>query len=403
MTFYYSREITRKVKEALEDMPVVVLTGLRQVGKSTLLERDSSFKKRRYVTFDDYAVLAAAQRDPEAFLGDGPLSIDEVQRDPEILSVIKRQVDLNRKPGRYLLSGSANLRLLKGVSESLAGRALYLELQPFTYRERLGRRGQDSVLAGLLKGVEPPVESPAWDIHEITRGGLPSVALGFVRRPETWFKGYVQTYLERDLRDLSHVGDLAEFRRLMQLLALRMAKILSVSELARDAKMNVMTVTRYLSLLETSYVIRRLPPYLGNQTSRLVKSPKLYFTDCGLGAHLAGGIATAGDSPMKGALLENWVVQNLIAESEAILPDAVSAYWNIQGRYEVDLVIESEGRVLAVEVKWGSRPTEWDLRGLGAFLKAQGDKAVGVLATTGRQTVKMGKNLWAVPIPILLS
>jgi hypothetical protein len=395
--------MSARLKEALEEMPVAVLTGPRQVGKSTLFQNDPAFSKRRYVTFDDFAALEAAQRDPETFLEGGPLTLDEVQRFPGILLAIKKSVDRNRRKGAFVLGGSANLRLLEGVAESLAGRAVYLDLQPFTPREAAGRTTRPPALKALLQGIPPEGKAPPFDFTDALRGGMPSVILGDVKKPEIWFKGYVQTYLERDLRDLSHVGDLAGFRQLMKLAALRTGGILSLSDLARDAKMNVMTLSRYFSLLETSYLIRRLPPYLGNRASRLVKSPKLYFADSGLAAHLAGMDPAQGDHPLKGAILENWVVQNLLALSEAVFPNPEGSYWNIQGRYEVDFILESEKRVLAVEVKWGSRPRKEDLRGLEAFLKTQEGPAFGVLATTGRDTVPLGKNLWAVPIPLLLS
>ncbi len=403
MTNYHPREITPRLLEALENMPVVALTGPRQAGKSTLLQLDPAFKKRRYASFDDFATLDAAQRDPETFLEGGPLTLDEVQRFPEILLAVKRAVDRHRRPGQFLLSGSANLRLLKSVSESLAGRAVYMELQPFTAREARKRTSFPPVLGSLLQGIPPEGKAEAFDFETVLRGGMPSVILGEVKKPGIWFQGYVQTYLERDLRDLSQVGDLAGFRRLMRLAALRTGGILSLSDLARDAKMNVMTLSRYISLLETSFLIRRLPPYLGNPTSRLVKSSKLYFTDSGLAAHLTGMSASQGDHPLKGALLENWVAQNLLALSEAVLPDAGGFYWNIQGRHEVDFILESGQRTLAVEVKWGSRPRKDDLRGLEAFLKAQAGPAMGILATTGRETLPLGKNLWAVPITHLIS
>jgi len=389
--------------EALEDLPVVVLTGPRQVGKSTLLQRDPVFAKRRYATFDDLATLDAAQRDPEAFLGDGPLTLDEVQRFPEILLAVKRAVDRNRRPGSFLLSGSANLRLLKNVSESLAGRAVYLDLQPFTAREAAGKLSRPPVIKNLIQGIVPQGKAAPFDFGDALKGGMPSVILGEVKKPELWFKGYVQTYLERDLRDLSHVGDLAGFRQLMKLAALRTGGIVSLSDLARDAKMNVMTLSRYFSLLETSFLIRRLPPYLGNSASRLVKTPKLYFSDSGLAAHLAGMDLSTPHHPLKGAILENWVVQNLMALSESVFSKFEGSYWNIQGRYEVDFILEAEKKVLAVEVKLGSRPKPGDLKGLTAFLKAQKGPAVGILATTGRETLPLGKNLWAIPITLLLS
>jgi hypothetical protein len=219
-------------------MPVVVVTGLRQTGKSTLLQRDPSLRDREYVSLDEFAQFQAARREPEAFLRrDRPLSIDEAQRCPELLLEIKRAVDQNRRPGRFLLSGSANFALLRGVAESLAGRAVYLTLYPFTQREIHGDLEAPQILRRLFADGKPPSsrQSSGPDRNEVLRRGLPPVALGDVRSPRVWFTGYDQTYLERDIRDMSRIGDLMWFRNLLRLTALRTAQVLKISELARDA------------------------------------------------------------------------------------------------------------------------------------------------------------------------
>ncbi|HSB72971.1 MAG TPA: ATP-binding protein [Candidatus Methylomirabilis sp.] len=408
MTRYRTRALRAPLVEALANMPVVVMTGMRQTGKSTLLQQDAALAGRAYVSLDDFAQLEAARRDPEAFLGrEGPLTVDEAQRCPELLLEIKRTVDRDRRPGRFLLSGSANFTLLRGVADSLAGRAVYLTLHPFTQREIHGDLGRPPLIKRAFADGRPPGNSRAnrldWD--EVLRGGLPPVVLGLVRNPRVWFTGFEQTYLERDIRDLSRLGDLVSFRSLLKLAALRTAQVLKISELARDAKIAAATAGRYLSLLEASFVISRIPPFLVNEASRLIKSPKLFVSDAGLAAHLVGfpaGEAVASD-PLLGALLETYVAQNLLGILAAEWPGARLAYWHVQGRHEVDFVVEAGRDCLAIEVKAAPRWTERDLSGLRIFLERTPGCRIALLAHAGTATVSLGERLWAIPIHSLLN
>ena len=408
MTAYRPRALPTLLAEALATMPVVVMTGLRQAGKSTLLQRDPSLRDRLYVSLDEFAQIEAARRDPETFLHrDTPVTIDEAQRCPELLLEIKRAVDRDRRPGRFLLSGSANFALLKGVAESLAGRAVYLTLHPFTRRELQGNLGRSPVLRRLFDGGKPPTNGrPSGpDRDEVFRGGLPPVALGEVQTPRIWFTGYEQTYLERDVRDLSRIGDLVSFRNLLRLMALRTAQVLKISELARDAKLTAATAGRHLGLLEASFVVTRVPPYLANEASRLIKAPKLFLTDAGLAAHLAGvsGGGLSASDPFWGPLLETYVAQNLQGILAAEWPGARLSYWHIQGRHEVDFIVEAGRDCLAIEVKAAARWQDRDLSGLRVFLQRTPRCRVAILAHTGSATVSLGDRLWAVPIPVLLS
>jgi predicted AAA+ superfamily ATPase len=406
MTALIARDLIRALQAALGDLPVVVLTGMRQTGKSTLLTSTASFSRRRYTTLDDFAQLAAAHADPEGFLaGDEPLTIDEVQRAPELLVAVKRAVDRDRRPGRFLLSGSANLSLLKGVSESLAGRAVYLTLRPFSLRELRRRTDEPAFLPAFFKEPRLPRATmtplrPA----EVMAGGLPPVALHQVRDAGLWFRGFVQTYLERDVRDLAQVADLAAFRRFLQLAALRTGQVLNVSELGRDAQQNATTSSRWLGLLETSFTVMRLSPYLGNRASRLIKAPKIYAGDAGLAAHLAGveDLSLSADEPLRGPLWETYVAHSLGAVLEAHWPGARLGFWNIQGRHEVDFVIESGRDCLALEVKAASRWTQHDLAGLRAFLEHTPRCRAAVLAHNGDEAVKLGEKLWAIPLATVL-
>jgi uncharacterized protein len=406
MTRYKQREASQPLLEALESMPVVVLSGMRQTGKSTLLQKVPQLVKRKYFSFDDFNTLEAARRDPESFIAQGDeITIDEAQKFPEILSVIKRDIDKNRKPGRFILSGSANFLLLKNVSESLAGRAVYLTLYPFSRREQLGMTKRQPAITTFLKmGTFPEnTAHPLVSLDEISTGGMPSVVLGEVKNPNIWFRGYEQTYLERDIRSLSQVADIVAFRHLLQLVALRNGQVLNQSGLARDAKLNVMTTTRYLSLMEASFILFRLHPHLSNRTSRLIKSPKIYLSDSGLAAYLAGVKELDTHEPLRGALLENYIAQNLLGILSVHHPDARMTYWNIQGRFEVNFILEFGRKTLAIEIKNGSRIHENDISGLKAYMAGSQYCLAGIVAYNGTEVLKLSNKIWGVPISLLLS
>ena len=407
MTEYRPRALGRLVRAALAELPVVVVTGLRQSGKSTFLQNERGLAGRRYLSLDDPAQLAAARSDPQAFVrSEAALTIDEAQKCPELLVAVKREVDRARRPGHFLLSGSANFALLQGVTESLAGRALYLTLHPFTRRELAGRLGPASFVRRAFDTGEPPRRPAHGPIaaRAIVLGGLPTMCLGEARRPALWFRGYEQTYLERDVRELARLGDLVPFRTLLQLTALRTAQVLSASELGRDAKLNAATTARYLSLLEASFVIRRLAPFLANRASRLIKSPKLYLSDSGLASHLAGIDEQRLESrdPLAGPLLETYAAQNLAATLDSDWPEARLGYWHVQGRYEVDFVIESGRDCVALEIKASSKWDERDLAGLRAFLDRTPACRAAFLAYRGAETLKLGDRLWAAPLAAVL-
>ena len=406
MTAYLPREITPRLARAMRQLPVIVLSGLRQAGKSTLLQAEPAFVRgHTYRTLDDFPTLAAARSNPEALLADAMI-LDEVQRCPELLVALKRSVDAQRRPGRFILSGSANLALLGHVAETLAGRASYFTLHPMTRREMRRKTRRPPFLVEFLSSPKlPSGKADPVTEQEILTGGLPPVCLGPKGDAAEWFRGYVQTYLERDVRQLSQITDLVVFRTLAQLAALRTGQVLVVSTIARDAKLNAVTAGRYLDLLETSFLIRRLPPFLKNRSSRLVKSPKLHFADSGLAAHLAGAttLEQGRDDLLRGALFETYVAQNLAALLDAHLPDARLAYWHEQGRHEVDFVIEANRKIFAIEVKAATRWTAGDLSGLRAFLDRTPACAAAVLAYNGREAVKLDHRLWAIPMGHLLA
>jgi len=370
-----------------------------------LLQNEPTIVRRHtYRTLDDFTTLAAAKANPEALLG-GDSILDEVQRCPELLVLIKKFVDEERRPGRFILSGSANLALLGHVSETLAGRAAYFTLHPMTRREiQLTTNRLPFIVAFLKSSDLPSGKTTPIAEQEVLTGGIPPVCLGPADGVAEWLRGYVQTYVERDVRQFSQITDLVSFRTLAQMAALRTGQVLVISSLANDAKLNAVTAGRYLNLLETSFLIRRLPPFLKNRSSRLVKSPKLYFTDSGLAAHLAGinRLDPGRDDLLRGALFETYVAQNLTALLEANMPDAQMSFWHEQGRHEVDFVIEYDRKVCAIEIKAATRWTEKDLSGLRTFLSRTPNCEKAVLAYNGEEAVNLGEKLWAIPMGKLL-
>jgi len=395
------RLIGTALSERLRVMPAVVVTGARQTGKSTLAEQLVP-GARRYATLDDLDVLDAAQHDPEVLVGGpGPVTLDEVQRAPELLRAVKRAIDRDRKAGRFLLTGSANLLLMRQVSESLAGRASYLTLWPMTRREQrgLGRCGlwdelhntPDAEWREMLAGEKDSAED--WRMLA-RRGGFPTPALDLTTAADRriWFDGYVRTYLERDLQDLASISTLPDFRRLMRAACLRMGQLVNQTELGRDVALPQPTVHRWLNLLETSYLLVRLPAYAVNRTKRLIKAPKIYWGDTGLALHLA-----ESEEP-DGAHLENLVLHDLLAWRDARVERAELGYWRTSIGEEVDFVIETGGKLLPIEVKSTTRPRLSDAAHLRTFRTEYGKKArAGLLLHAGSTLEWLAPDVLAVP------
>ncbi len=385
------RMLPRLVVPSLADrlgvMPAVVVTGARQTGKSTLAQ-ELTPGTRRFLTLDDLDVLDAARRDPDALVGGTqPVTLDEVQRAPDLLHAVKRAIDRQRRPGQFLLTGSANLLLMEKVSESLAGRASYLTLWPLTRREQLGlgRGGCWEELLGTPDEHWPellaaqPEQPESWPALA-RRGGfpIPAVQLATERERAVWFDGYVRTYLERDLLGLSAISGLPDFRRLMRAACHRLGQLVNQTDLGRDVALPQPTVRRYLNLLETSYLLVRIPPFAVNRTKRLIKSPKLYWADTGVALHLAQGAEPGG------AHLENIVLHDLLAWRDARLDYADIFHWRTTLGEEVDFVIETGDGLLPIEVKATTRPRLRDSAHLRTFRAEYGEQSrAGLLLHTG--------------------
>lgn len=409
------RHITSRLLEALSDTPVVLLHGARQTGKSTLVRHlAAEAHPARYLTLDDARVLSAAAADPQGFIDglDGPVVLDEVQRAPDLFLAIKRVVDRDRQPGRFLLTGSANVLLVPRLAESLVGRLEILTLWPLSQGELQGRREGlvDTLFAGKRPDWAAAGKAMAADHatlwEELRLGGYPEVRTRpSPERRAAWFGSYVTTILQRDVRDLSRVEGLTEMPRLLTLLASRLGNTSNFAEMSRETSLSQTTLKRYLSLLETTFLVQRLPPWSANLGKRLTRSPKLFLTDTGLAAHLLGLEADPGrpGPSHRGPLLECFVFTELRKALGWSRARPRLSHYRTQAGSEVDFVLEDQaGRTVAVEVKAGSNVGEKDFRGLRELQKALGERFLhGLVLYGGREPVPFGERLTAVPVEAL--
>lgn len=406
----YPRHIVSSLTEALADTPVVLLNGARQTGKSTLVQALASSNSYRYLTLDDQAVLAAAKYDPAGFVagaGDRVI-LDEVQRAPEIFLPIKAEVDRKRQPGRFLLTGSANVMLLPRIADSLAGRMEVLTLWPLSGAEMAGAADfncAEWLFDGDIQARKvPPCEREAL-LSALLAGGFPE-AVGRVspRRRAAWFTGYLQAIMQRDVRDLANLEQLTEMPNLLQLLAIRSASLLNFAEVSRTSRLTQTTLKRYFTLLETLFLVVRLPAWDRNPGKRLVKSPKVFLSDSGLLAHLAGltldSLATAPGLP--GGLVESYVLGELLKHLAFSGRGITLSHYRTQTDIEVDFVLEDRlGRLTGIEVKASGTVNGGDFKGL-RHLQDGAPRSFqrGIVLYAGREVAAFGANLFAVPMSI---
>ena len=399
---YKPRWLAPRLVEAVEFSPVVVLTGARQTGKSTLLRNEAPFMDWPYLTLDDLDVREMAENDPNelAALHDRVV-IDEVQKVPKLMSAIKLQVDRNRDR-RYVLSGSAHLLLMKAVSESLAGRALYFELMPFTLGEETLRPPPDWLPAGrqpeeISTGVK---QKENISNSYLFRGALPPVTfLTKSSQVSTWWEGYIRTYLERDLRDLSQIANLPDFRKAMALLASRTGQLLNAADIARSTRLSQATVGRYINLMETGGLFAKLQPFSRNVSKRVVKSPKIFCLDTGLACGLCGIRSPESIDPsFRGQLFETLAFHHLSVI--ASVNGGRIFYLRKQGglEREIDFLLEIDGRILTVEVKASERVGLRDAENMIQLRELLPDWHGGLVIYNGESIQKLRRNIWAVPL-----
>ncbi|MCJ7594729.1 MAG: ATP-binding protein [Desulfobacterales bacterium] len=399
---YISRSLEPVLKRAAAEFPAVVLTGPRQSGKTTLLKHLFS-DECRYVSLEPPDVRASAIEDPRGFLEmyPPPVIFDEVQYAPDLLPYVKEKIDEERdRCGQYLLTGSQNLLLMERVTESLAGRAAMLRLLPLSRRE-----AEDRPLAPLPWERERQGEAPAkrssgnvWG--DFLRGGYPELAAKPERDVNLWHASYVQTYLERDVRMLRQVGDLNQFQSFLRALAARSAQLLNLTDLARDLGISVNTAKAWVSVLEATYQVITLRPYFANIGKRLVKTPKVYFTDVGMLCYLTGlrDPAHAASGPMGGPIMETAVLSEIVKTLTHRGLEPQVHFWRTSTGTEVDIVVEAEGKLIPIEVKLSGTPRPAMASSIKAFQEDLGKRAsFGYVVHTGEVRLPLGSNVTALP------
>ncbi|MBI4699278.1 MAG: ATP-binding protein [Nitrospirae bacterium] len=408
------RHISSDIIDSLQNFPVVLLTGARQVGKSTLAQELAKTEwDARYITLDNRIALDAALSDPDGFIKGTPVPviIDEVQRAPDLMRAIKLAVDRDRRDGQYLLTGSANLMTITKVSETLAGRIALHELQPFTWSEISGKKPR-SLIKDIFKGNDTKTLLRQWkrqsipDRREeikgrIIAGGYPTPSMmSSIKARRRWFDSYRQTYIERDIRDIAAIEHLPEFKRLLNLLAFRTGQIVNFSEISRELGLPFTTIRRYIAILETTYQIFFVRPYFANIGKRLIKMPKVYLGDTGMACHLsaADDWETLERQGKAGNVVETWAASELRKLISFGDIRCQLFYWRTYAGREVDFLIEHGERIVAIEVKWTQNLAESDISGLKDCARdLKGRHLMSVLLYSGTEIIPIDRQTLAVP------
>ncbi len=402
----FPRSLEPVIREALADTPVVCVLGPRQSGKTTLVRQLAP--ERAYISLDEHNYHQTALADPAGFVASLPdaVTLDEVQRAPALLPAIKHAVDQDRRPGRFVLTGSANLLLLPAVTESLAGRMEIAQLHPLTESEKA--RAPGCFLSDLLNGtIEPGIrpeearDGPSLQ-DRLVAGGFPEPLTRTPVRSRQWHRQYLRSIIDRDVQDVARVRDAHELGRLLELLALRSAGLLNTSNLADTLGLDRSTVNHYIAVLERLFLVRRLPAWHRNPAKRLIRAPKVHLLDSGLAATLADLTAYdwLGRRNRMGHLLESFVVQQLIAQATWTEPDLRFWHYRDKDRVEVDIVITRGQRTWGVEVKAARSLTPGDGKGLVRLADRCGeDFQAGVLLYAGRDCLPLAdRRMLAVPL-----
>lgn len=402
------RHIRPEIVEALSDTRIVFVMGARQVGKSTLASSivDSEHPAIA-LSLDSKATREAALADPTGFVADltGPVMIDEVQRAPDLLLEIKDSVDKDPRPGRFLLTGSANILTAPKIAEALTGRVEILRLWPFSQGELDGKR--EDFMERLFADDPPRIIGTTKGrdafASRVVAGGYPEARTrSSDRRRSKWFEDYLDTTLTRDLRDISDAKKLAVMPKLLQLVAARVGNLLHYDNIAGEVSLNSETIESYIGLLETIFLVKRLPAWRRGLTKRVVHAPKAYVVDSGLLCHLlnANTQRVKNDERVTGMVLENFVAMEIIKQLDWHDDRVVPHHYRDRDGYEVDLVLEnSAGHVAGIEVKAAASVGKRDFRGLRKLQTlAKGDFRSGVVLYAGESTLSFGDRLWAVPI-----
>lgn len=404
----FPRLIASRITEALRDTPVVLLAGPRQVGKTTLVRQIAEQRGLRYLTMDDALTLLSAREDPVGMMrGVDRAVIDEIQRAPQLLLAIKKSVDEDRRPGRFLLTGSADLMVLPTVADSLAGRMETLSLLPLSQSEiaKCSANWIDRVFTGQLLTADQPALGDAL-LERVLRGGYPeALARTTGRRRVAWARQYLGAIIQRDVRDVAGIEKLDQLPRFLRALAQTAGQMCNYSQLGGQVGLDGKTAARYMGIFEQMYLLKRVEVWSGNGLKRVTKTPKLQFIDSGLLAALLD--LTAGPSPQDrtrfGHVLETFVFAELLKHTTTAEGDYRLLYYRDADAFEVDVVIENAaGQLVGVEVKASATIREGDLRGLKKLISRAGSQFKGgVLLYDGSETMPLGDGIWAAPLSSL--
>jgi len=402
----YQRFIQPRLEEALADTPVVLLHGPRQCGKTTLAKKVGDLRGYTYLTFDDVNLVAAAKSDPIGFVDRlaNKVILDEIQHVPELFSSIKHAVDTKRTAGRFLLTGSANVMLLPKLSDSLAGRIEIIHLHALSRCEieSTGNGLLEQLLCGEFAAGELEKLGPKLAEY-VVEGGFPEpLQRSTSRRKSQWYSNYIDTLVQRDIRDLARISNLEAMPKLLRVAANQSAQLLNKQTLASPFQMSRQTVDSYFTLLQNMFLVDVLPPWHSNRSKRLIKTPKVHMSDTGLASALLGFTAEQlnSDRAMLGHLLESFIYNELRRQASWSDSDVEFYHFRDKDQYEVDIVIEQHGGgMVAVEVKAAATVTEKDFKGLRKLQSLAGDSwNIGVVFFDGEFPLSFGKGLYALPI-----
>lgn len=399
------RILSGTLRRAATTFPAILVTGPRQSGKTTLLRHEFE-KTHAFVSLERPDVRARARADSLGFLADHPppVILDEIQLVPELLHYVKDRIDADRRPGQWLLSGSQSFPLMQGISQTLAGRVAVLTLQPLSVDEAHAPATLATVDDLLQRVFSAPTEAGrrrrSVDLADwLLRGGYPEPRLDPSVDRQLWFASYVQTYLERDVRDVLQVADLASFNRFVALVAARTGSLLNMTDLGRDAGVTGPTVKRWLSVMETSNLIYLLRPYHANFGKRVTKSAKPYFIDPGVLTFLLGlhNREPLLRGPSLGAILESAVIAEWLKSCQHRGERPQLYHWRSSGGLEVDLVIERDQQLYGIEIKATATPSPRHAEALARWIELAGDRARGVVACNIDRPMALRPGIRAVP------
>lgn len=405
---YFKRHIQQKVLDLAKQFKVVLVSGARQVGKSTMLK--NLFPDLKHIVFDPVSDEFNVREDPDLFLDNfpSPIILDEIQYMPEVLPGIKRRVDLSDEKGQYLLTGSQNFSVMKNVAESLAGRVAILDLEGMTVYELNGIDISNNFISIYLNNPEQLQKSFKTVIQDkyslfenIWRGSMPGlISLPNQSLPE-YFKGYLRTYIERDVRLYQSIKDLREFDKFISILAALTSQEVNYSQLGRDIAINNKVAKEWLLLLEATYQFREISPYSGNLTKRISKRGKGYFTDTGIACYLQqiSSPEALAKHPQLGAMFETFIINQMVRLSSELPMPPKFHHWRTNGGAEVDLLLELNGEFYPIEIKCKTKLTKFDARGLQAFRESYPNLKInmGLIIYCGKECMKVNSNTLAVP------